>query len=351
MFNKGIFNLDNFLELGDNDILSTNINESGEFESNSNAMLNMDTGSSSNVSIPGGDKETPSAKPYDLSSIGIPGGISESPKSRPYDEMNIPVPSGKTITVDTYNKAMSMLKNSFKEACEIIGLMEDAVIVHKTTEELQAEFTETAIGDAILNSIENGPIFEAVKRSDKNEVKDIVAKIRDNMSDDLYDMKIKFYKPNLIARILSTIITAPISVLMPSAYVTSAVSTFNQFWYNRLWQIVGVVLIEDGNISTLSDHLNQQYKSELGDYKLLYQKTSSSLADIFRKKFNWKNNLESYFILVDKKLPIELKQLETMAEKEFKASENGDKKDDGKIKKEAKSKEEDVKDKKDKDKK
>ena len=322
---KGLFNLTNFESMGDDDIISMNINESSEF-SDKNPDTNhpeapFETGGASghetSVSIPGGLKETPSAKPADAASVSIPGGLSETPSAKPADAASIPVPAKVTLTADQYNGALAALKKSFKEGYEIMEMLENANVVTESIEDVQDEFVE----NAILTAFEDGPIFEAVKREDKDGVKSIVRSLRPKIEDYFKDNKIKFYKPNILARFFTGIFVG-----------TELTTTFQHLWKNRLWQLIGIALCEDGNIKDITDILTEKYKDELGEYKILYVKTNKNIIDLFRTKFGWKNNAKAYFILVDKKVPKELKEVENMvidaANEEEKSEETKEEKND-----------------------
>lgn len=298
---KGLFNLENFDSMDDNDILKININEAGEFGSQNpatNPTVDFDPNATSakdnNVSVPGGLKETPTAKPAGGEvSIPVPGGNGETPSSKPYDNSSVSIPSKTTLTSDQYNQAISNLKKSFKEAVEVLDMMEGVRVVEKTTEQLQREYTESVLEKAMLEAYEDGPIFEKVSRDDKDEVKEIVRNIRKKVKKQLKGDKIHFYEPHVFLRLLLTTISAP--------------SAFQQVWTNRLWQVLGVMHAEDGNVKELVGKLNTALKEDLGDYKIIESKTVPALYDMFKTKFNWKNRDEAFFLIVDKKLPSDLK--------------------------------------------
>lgn len=304
---KGLFNLEGYDSMGDEDILKVNINEAGEFGSQdpaTNPTVDFDSNATSakenNVSIPGGLKESPNAKPAGGEvSIAVPGGNGETPSSKPYDNSSVSIPSKTTLTADQYNQAISNLKKSFKEAVEVLDMMEGATVVEKTTEQLQREYTESVLEKAMLEAYEDGPIFEKVSRGDKDEVKEIVRNIRKKIKKQLKGEKVNFYEPHVILRILS----APVPVVGQF----QAASGIQQIWTNRLWQVLGIVNAEEGNIKELVAKLNTAFKDELGDYKILESKTIQTLYDIFKNKLNWKNRNEAFFLIVDKKLPSDLK--------------------------------------------
>ena len=325
--NKGLFDLSKFESMGDDDIISMNINENAEF-ANTNPDTNHPeetfdndalSGNENQVSVPGGLKETPNAKPYDASEVNIPEGDNETPKSKPYDAASIPVPSKVTLTSDQYNDALAALKKSFKEGVEIMEMLENATVIETSIEDKQQEYVESMIADQLLLAYEDGPVFEAVKREDKDDVKSIVRSLRPKLKDDFDTAKIKFYKPNMLARVLTSLFIG-----------TEMTTAFQHLWKQRLWQMVGICLCEEGNIKDVTDELTKKYESELGEYKILYVKTSRNIIDLFRTKFGWKNNAKAYFILIDKKIPKELAEVEEMVAdaKDAEETKEEDKKED-----------------------
>lgn len=335
--NKGLFQLENFDSMKDNDLLQTSINEgSAEFDNNcpsSNPTVDFDkdaTSASEHTNpVPGGDKETPSAKPVEGVNVAVPGGDKETPSAKPYDANDVPVPAAVTLTEDEYNQAITNLKKTFKEGYEALSILESASVVHKTTEEMQAEFTEAAIGDVILQSYEDGPLFEKVSRTDKHDVKKIVRKIRSGVARACKNDNVHFYQPNLVARILVGAITTPVGG------GSHLIAGLEQIFATRLWQVLGICHAEDGNIKTICDNLTEKFADELGDYKVLYVKAPMTIFDAFKTHFGWKDNRGAFFLLVDTKIPSEIRSAAKELNNELlKAkSEGSDKSEDDKDKK------------------
>lgn len=223
----------------------------------------------------------------------VPGGLSEKPTAKPYDETSIPIPSSTTIDADTYNKIIGTLKSSFKEAVNLMDYLENTKVVERTPEQLQEDY----MAEAMLQAYEDGPLFEAVDRSDKKEVKAIVRKVRDDVKSSLSAKGFKFYKPNIIARML----------LDGKSGKSNKIMIFK----SRLWQILGIALVEEGNINEVVSKLNKELAEDLGDYKVLQIQVPKSYMDIFRTKFGWKNVKKSFLLVVDKKIPGELKKCMT----------------------------------------
>lgn len=315
---KGLFDLEAFESKGPDDIIGTNLSEASEFANNSNATNCVDNGvKPTQVSIPGGDKETPTAKPYDANSVTIPGGDAEKPHASAVDGVKVSIPSKTVLTDAEYNAALANLQKSFKEAVDVLDFLQKATVVTETVEQRQEQYAEEVMNEALLKAYDDGPIFEAVKRSDKNDVKKIVGSLRGKIKSDLEDDHVKFYKPNLVARCLFGWLTGDWA------------AAIQQIWTTRLWQVLGICHCEEGNIKSRVDALNEKYKEELGEYKVVYGGAIPAIADLFRAKFNWKNQKGTYFLLVDKKFPSEITEMQKKIEEAMKEKEAGEKKGDG----------------------
>ena len=83
-------------------------------------------------------------------------------------------------------------------------------------------------------------------------------------------------------------------------------------------------------VQTCALPIYEKYKDELGEYKIIHATAYPTIVDAFKSKFNWKNTKNSYFLLVDKKLPKEVKDAIGAMDKAFKAAEeNKGKEGDG----------------------
>lgn len=338
---KDLFELDTFEE--------SNTFEKGSTFEESDSILDISINESSEVNVPGGDKESPTGVPADV---------------------NVKIPSGTTITSDEYNQALSALKKSFQEGAELMGILEKATVVEKDIDALQIDFLENAIDDAILKSYEDGPMFESVDRADKTDIKQIVRKIRETLPSALKDKKISFYKPQLVTRAiigglggaatLAATAGASVAGAVHGGLVTGVVAgtlagkatkkitgaysaaAIKQLFSTRLWQVLGVINIEEGNIKDIAESITKEYSDDIGEYKILYVKVHPTLIDMFRTKFNWKNSKSSYFLLVDKKLPKELKEFQDGIAEEVKNGAKSDA-DDAEDKKDKKKDDKDSK--------
>ena len=112
-----------------------------------------------------------------LNLFGESMGVNETPSGKPYDAAAVSVPKTGAITADAYNSALAALKKSFKEGYEVLEMLESAEVV--ATESVdQDAFTENAMYEAMVNSYYDGPVFEAVQKENKEEIKAIAKKVR-----------------------------------------------------------------------------------------------------------------------------------------------------------------------------
>ena len=274
--NFDLFDLTNFESKSENDIINMNVDDESFSE-----------GTDVNIPVPGGDKETPDEKPYDASSISIPSKI--------------------TITVDKWNHMMTELKKSFKEAFEVMDVLENAEIIENDNlDELQESYIESVIGDQLLAAYEDGPYFEAVKREDKTEVKSLVKEIRSRMPELCKKYNVSFKPPKTFLRLLTNV----------SATITTSETSKDNvadkvtWWTTRFWQVLGVIYTENANIKTIIEKMNEDLSDVLGEYKILYSMSMSGLYDLWNNKFGWKNRNQTFFLIVDKSLPKELKEIQ-----------------------------------------
>lgn len=258
------------------------------------------------IPVPGGLNETPNAKPYDANSISVPGGDNEAPNAKPYDgESGVPNPANVLLDEDEYNSALEALKKSFSEGADILDMLMKSSVQHKSVEAKQSEYVEAALDEAYYNAMCSGPIFEAVERKDKNEVKELVDTIREDVFKFVKKQKFKVYKPSIIGRLISGPVTGGINTA----------AAIGQIWTTRLWQVVGVAIVDD--YDTIKKALNEEFKDQLGEYKIFLCKAPLAFLDVFRTKFNWKNQLSPFFILVDKKMPAEITKATKAADDEY----------------------------------
>jgi len=253
--------------------------------------------------------------------MSVPGGVKEKPNNVPSD--HAPSANKTEITADEYNKAVNDLQKSFKEFADIAAAIANLKIVdtnsfNESANNNAAAFLEVAMDNAFMEAYENGAFFEAVERKDKKEVKAIVAKLRSSLPNSLKEDNIKFYKTNMVGRLIWDVVTAPSNLISMPVHdininintISRGKSSFGTFLSQRLWQIVGVINIESQNIGTVLKRLNEEYKDELGEYKILALQVTKDLVDLFRTKLGWKNVKKSFFITVDRKLPTEIKELQ-----------------------------------------
>lgn len=263
--------------------------------------------------IPGGNATNDVSNHVEDTKVTIPGGLKEQPTKEAIH-----------MTTAEYEANSKKLRDSFKEAVELLDTMQNVKIVEEDGDTVGKEdqLIEAALDEAFVNALENGPIFEAVERSDKDAVKKITSKIRDKVGDAVKNEGYDFRKCNVVARIIATAVPSAVArgvkatistagiglgVSPVSAAVGAGVAAIATFWRTRLWQIIGICNIESGNVSALIKSLNDQCKDELGEYKILASKIPGNMVDLIKTKFKWKNTKKTYMLIVDKKLPAELK--------------------------------------------
>ena len=203
-------------------------------------------------------------------------------------DAKISVPSKTELDSNTYNDALSKLKASFKESIDVISMLENVTINDNNA------ILESVISDAIYESAMDGAIYESVKKDDKDDIKKICKKLTDPFKKYIKGLKLEYTEPKELTKILIGILT---NVYSPNFH----------WWNNRLWQMVGLISCEEANIKSIIDKFNEEHSDELGEYKLIYTKTHS-IRLWLQTKLNWKNNYKTYLIIVDKKLPFEIKK-------------------------------------------
>lgn len=335
---NGIFDMTGFESKADDDLMTASaFGEEAEFAPNSNAKNNVDNGTGDpNVSVPGGLKEQPTAKPEGgEKEIPVPGGLHEAPSnSGPGGFVKVGIPGGTTMTSDVYNDYLKRLQHTFKEASEALEMLSQVNVLTESAEQKQARLIEESVGNSIVEALENGPLFEAVDREDKEDVKAIVKKLRNKLSKHLQSEGVFFRVPNVWAQVIVGGILTPVGGIGAYDFARG----LNTMISTRMWQILGLCHMESGNITELTKSLTEKFKEELGDYKVLATPTYPSIADMWRQKFGWKNQKNTYMLLVDRKLPSEIKKLQEELAKEAEkiakeaeekaAEKKNDKKDD-----------------------
>lgn len=269
--------------------------------------IDADNSGNKTIPVPGGDSETPTAKPYDAAEVPVPGGDKETPNAKPYDVAEVPDSSNILIDEDEYNKAIEALKKSFTEGANILDMLQKSKIQHKTVQTRQNEYVESAMDDAYFEAMCSGPIFEAVERADKEEVKALVEDIREDVIKFVNKQKFKMYKPNTIGRLISGLLLSPLDL----------VAAIAQIWNNRLWQVVGVVLVDEGNVGNLKKVINDEFKEKLGVYNIIMNPAPLAFLDVFRTRFNWKNSYKPFFVIIDKRMPAEIKSATKAADEQY----------------------------------
>lgn len=276
------------------------------------------------IPVPGGDKEQPTASDHKEQSIAVPGGDKEQPTASEHKEVSVPAAKKVMLSDDAYNVALKDLQKSFNEACDILNILCNCERYHESAEDVEKKFMEQAQDQAYVDFCES-VLYEKVDKSDKSDIKDIVKNLRDEVEKFCDEKDYEFYVPKVWIR-------AFVGAFLWPVELNAAVK---QLWTTREFQVLGNVVIEDGKVDDLVAALNKKFSEELGDYKIIKYAMTPNTIDWFRTKFNWKNQLGIFMLLVDKKLPEEFKEIHDKCEEAEKKAEE-EKKDDEKKEEEKK---------------
>lgn len=168
-------------------------------------------------------------------------------------DVSIPVPNSTTITTEQHDDAVRALKQSFKEMANVLDMLESSKI--SNSELTESEQITDLMGDALLESALNGPIFEAVDRSDKETVKQLVDSLRSDIGAYIEDAGYEWIPLTGLKRFLSTT------------------------WFaTKTWQIAGMVRNIEGPIPELVKGLNKEFKDKLHGYRIATYSMGSRAA-------------------------------------------------------------------------
>lgn len=309
----GIFDINE--SAGPDDILKINIfAEEAEFKTNEfafNPKTSGDNLPTSTMNPPGGRKEDPTSNEYDKgqsTTVTPPGGRNENPSATIYDKgqsVNISIPQGTTLDSRTYNAALQRLQQSYRESMEMMNMvgaslleLTNVTVVPISEEESTLNEAADIADEAMYQAILNSPLYEKVGRDDKDKVQDIVHKLSSQMESKVRQKgnNARFVRPKKILRAL----------IDPNGLS----NVLHTVWTQRLWQILGIVYMEENNIQPLLADLNACFKDELGEYKILASRAVPAFIDALRMRFNWKNAQLAWTLVIDKKLPGEFKKAE-----------------------------------------
>lgn len=209
-------------------------------------------------------------------------------------------PEAMTLTTEQYKSIMGQLQKSFNEGVAIMDKLSKATVVEQDPAAAQVEYTEECLAEAYLQSIEDGPIFEAVDREDKYEIKEIVRSIRGKIATICKENGAKFYKSSLLLRSgykdMDTLMDTKAKGI---SWVTT-----------RLFQLIGMVLIDPSDIKDLTDELNEEFADKLGNFQIVSAICPPTLLDYIRTNGVWKNMGEQrpHMLLIDSKSKIKEKR-------------------------------------------
>ena len=317
----GLFNLEDLNKLVDGDILEAPITESAEFTGDPSSDPTKEVEGAvidPKGPTPNGTPEKPGVSTYDGEHGPTPpGGLNEKPDAKPYTDgyTTVAEPAKVQMDEDTYNKAINTLKQSFKEAYELMDTISKCQVITESVEDKQQKFVEEALDEAFYNSYMEGPIFESVNKSDKDEVKAIVNDLKKKIKRFALENDADFNEAKTFFRLLLNLDineygwrAGDNNTDEKSKYGTNSI----RWWSTRFWQVLGVVYCEGTDIKTLVNKLNEEFKDELKGYNILFSKSFPNLYDLICNKFGWKNRNKTYFLIVDKK-----KKFDTITAKEL----------------------------------
>lgn len=202
-------------------------------------------------------------------------------------DAKISVPSKTELTDDVYNQALSNLKKSLKESVEVMEMLENATIIHKSIEDQQTEFAENAIADILLEAYDNGPMFESVQRSDKKELKEIVKALRPKVDAYMKDNNINYKS---------------VKRLLGGAHI-------DRKFKGYAWQTIGAVSMIPNDMKALAKTLNSKFKEDLGGYRIVYNDNKKHPIDLNGKNIK-SVGYQTYGLIIDHDLPEDLKNNE-----------------------------------------
>lgn len=229
--------------------------------------------------------------------------LSEAPSSKPHDAASISIPKGTAITADTYNAALSALKKSFKEGYEVLEMLEGAEIVDDEKVNQDA-FTENSMYEAMVNSYYDGPIFEAVQKENKSEIKEIAKKVRKSLCK--FTRSVKWYFKKISAG-------ERLGLLDPFI-----ISKFSDGLKLQSWQLVCLIYPARGTaLGESVKSLNEEFAEVLGEkYELTMVKISmgwikNEIEDLSDEdKANTRKLSKYYMLIVDEKGSKQPEQIE-----------------------------------------
>lgn len=266
------------------------IKEEGEFAPQSYSKTGADNGvKDGSVSVPGGTGERPSASPEGgEKGPSIPSGDGSG---KGY-EMGPSIPKGIELSTDEWKRNMAALQKSFNEGLEVMQMLQECRIVNKTTEELQAEYTESVIDDAIFESCVDGPYYEAVDKANKAEVKKLAKQIRNVLCTSKRNRNWRKSKTSAGEKFTG--------ILKPFMF-----NIRNKDIEARAWQIVCYLFPEKRlALKHVLEDLTNEFKDVLGNYKFKIVRMKNfmkaeNLSEHDEKRSAIKDGLYLYILMID----------------------------------------------------
>lgn len=271
---KGLFEIYNFNEAGENDVLDMKISEEPATK-----VKEVE------IPVPCGDKEQPTKAAIEI------------------DE-------------DTYNSAIDKLQQSFKEAADTMELLRSAKIVES------AHVDQDIVADAIYEYA-MGPMFEKVTNDDKDEVKKIVSDIKADVKNICDDNNANFRDAKRVLKLVASIgLFFPATVAVS---VNAATQGLMMLFNTRAYQTLGMVTISEPDCKALVEYINKKLAEKLGEYKVVaWNIKYQTIVDAFVRGGSSRDRMNPYILLVDKKIPAEFDKAGKKLDDAVKAAEKNE---------------------------
>ena len=198
-------------------------------------------------------------------------------------DTNVPVPKTPEITVDTYNKNLSELKKSFKEAAELVESLYMGKKEEEISEATMEEYQENYTNSIMFESYCDGPIFEKVNDENKEEIRAIAKKIRSKINKGHVNIVDYFKGKTQVSNKPSNFI----GILVDTWVIDPAIiSTFNNSELKlKSWQTISyLVPSREDSIKNVLAKMNQEFKEDLGDKYEIDVIKLRLIGSVFTKK-------------------------------------------------------------------
>lgn len=244
-----------------------------------------------------------------------------------------------------------------------VPILERGDFFNESVFEAQDEYTDEMITEALFDSYCDGPIFEAVTKSDKTTIKNITNHVRRPVRNILEDEQVHFCEAKYIFPLLMGCLEAALTVfrvralnrgkpsflvdkdavanldvdnianldianmihftkvpytggakvlrianIIRSGYFagTRLIGGIRQLFVARSYQTVGLAFFKKRDVNGTMEQLNEQCSDILNGYKLVAVPINKNIASLFQRIKAYKTgtfNFFAYLIIVDKGMP------------------------------------------------